>query len=141
MSQGLFVTFEGMDGSGKSTQLERCAEALRAQGRVVVVTRNPGGTEFGQELRQILREFHGAAIGRLASGYEADRARRDELLQEIHLGIWRALGERTRAGRPDHRRPDYLLSEQRYAGAAVLGGGRPCLEGMSGTRARPRAAA
>ncbi len=51
---GLFVTFEGIDGSGKSTQIERCAEALRQQGLKVVVTRNPGGTVFGQELRQIL---------------------------------------------------------------------------------------
>jgi dTMP kinase len=53
-SSGLFVTFEGIDGSGKSTQMELCAEALEAAGHSVVLTRNPGGTEFGQELRQIL---------------------------------------------------------------------------------------
>lgn len=52
--RGLFVTFEGIDGSGKSTQLERAAAALEAQGRSVVITRNPGGTAFGQELREIL---------------------------------------------------------------------------------------
>jgi dTMP kinase len=51
---GLFVTFEGIDGSGKSTQLQLCADALQAAGHDVVVTRNPGGTAFGQELRQIL---------------------------------------------------------------------------------------
>lgn len=51
----LFITFEGIDGSGKSTQLELCAEALRGEGaREIVVTRNPGGTDFGRELRRIL---------------------------------------------------------------------------------------
>ena len=54
MSHGCFITFEGIDGSGKSTQLALCADRLRAEGREVVVTRNPGGTAFGQELRQIL---------------------------------------------------------------------------------------
>jgi len=51
---GLFVTFEGIDGSGKSTQMRLCAEALSAVGQQVIVTRNPGGTDFGQELRHIL---------------------------------------------------------------------------------------
>lgn len=52
--KGLFITFEGIDGCGKSTQLGLCAEALQQAGHQVVVTRNPGGTEFGQELRNIL---------------------------------------------------------------------------------------
>lgn len=52
--RGLFVTFEGIDGSGKSTQMQRCAQMLEAAGHSVVLTRNPGGTEFGLELRQIL---------------------------------------------------------------------------------------
>jgi dTMP kinase len=52
--QGLFVTFEGIDGSGKSTQLQLCAKALEAKGHTVIITRNPGGTQFGEELRQIL---------------------------------------------------------------------------------------
>lgn len=51
---GLFITFEGIDGSGKSTQLALCAEALTQAGHEVIITRNPGGTEFGQELRKIL---------------------------------------------------------------------------------------
>lgn len=51
---GLFVTFEGIDGSGKSTQMQLCAQALEAAGHSVVLTRNPGGTAFGLELRQIL---------------------------------------------------------------------------------------
>ncbi len=52
--RGLFVTFEGIDGSGKSTQMQLCAQALEAAGHSVVITRNPGGTAFGLELRQIL---------------------------------------------------------------------------------------
>ena len=53
-SQGKFITFEGLDGSGKSTQLERLAGKLRAQGRSVVVTREPGGTETGEKIRRLL---------------------------------------------------------------------------------------
>ena len=50
----MFVTFEGIDGSGKSTQAERLAEALRAEGRDVVATREPGGTELGERVRDVL---------------------------------------------------------------------------------------
>lgn len=49
-----FITFEGIEGSGKSTQLERTAAALRAQGRAVTVSREPGGTAVGDAVRQIL---------------------------------------------------------------------------------------
>jgi dTMP kinase len=50
----VFVTFEGIDGSGKSTQAARLAEALRAEGRDVVATREPGGTELGERVRDVL---------------------------------------------------------------------------------------
>jgi dTMP kinase len=49
-----FITFEGLDGCGKSTQLERLAQALRAQGTEVVTTREPGGTSTGERIRNIL---------------------------------------------------------------------------------------
>jgi dTMP kinase len=49
-----FITFEGLDGCGKSTQLERLAQALRAQGARVVTTREPGGTSAGERIRNIL---------------------------------------------------------------------------------------
>ncbi len=50
----MFVTFEGIDGSGKSTQATLLAGRLRDEGREVVSTREPGGTELGEQVREIL---------------------------------------------------------------------------------------
>ena len=50
-TRGLFVAFEGGDSAGKSTQAARLAEVLEADGRTVVRTREPGGTEIGEKLR------------------------------------------------------------------------------------------
>jgi dTMP kinase len=50
----VFVTFEGTDGSGKSTQAELLRAALEAEGREVVVTREPGGTELGERIRTLV---------------------------------------------------------------------------------------
>jgi dTMP kinase len=51
---GLFITFEGMDGSGKTTQMHRLAARLRATGRTVLETAEPGGTPIGMQIRRIL---------------------------------------------------------------------------------------
>ncbi len=56
MTRGGFVTFEGGDGSGKSTQLRRLAARLRAEGRDVVETREPGGTPLAERIRALLLE-------------------------------------------------------------------------------------
>jgi dTMP kinase len=51
---GKFITFEGLDGTGKSTQLRKLASALRAAGLKVVETREPGGTPTGEKIRRVL---------------------------------------------------------------------------------------
>jgi dTMP kinase len=52
--RGLFITFEGMDGSGKTTQMQRLAVRLRTRGREVLETAEPGGTPIGAKIRRIL---------------------------------------------------------------------------------------
>ncbi|MFO8027329.1 MAG: dTMP kinase [Opitutales bacterium] len=52
---GLFITFEGGEGCGKSTQIERLAERLRTEGRTVHQTREPGGTKLGEAIRNLLQ--------------------------------------------------------------------------------------
>ncbi len=52
--KGLFITFEGIEGSGKSTQMIRLATHLSKQGYPVITTREPGGTPFGEQIRKVL---------------------------------------------------------------------------------------
>ena len=59
--RGKFITFEGLDGSGKSTQIEKLARSLRARGVPVTVTREPGGTGTGETIREVL--LHSATSG------------------------------------------------------------------------------
>lgn len=55
-ASGRFITFEGIDGAGKSTQARRLAEALRARGAMVRLTREPGGSPGAEEIRRLLVE-------------------------------------------------------------------------------------
>ncbi|MFT4215414.1 MAG: dTMP kinase [Microbacterium sp.] len=72
---GLWITFEGGDGAGKTTQARLLEEWLRAQGRTVVRTREPGGTEVGQLVRDIVLHHRGEVVPRAeALLYAADRA-------------------------------------------------------------------
>jgi dTMP kinase len=56
--QGVFITIEGVEGSGKSTQMLRLSERLRRLGLPLVVSKEPGGTALGRELRRLLLERH-----------------------------------------------------------------------------------
>lgn len=72
---GLFVAFEGGEGAGKSTQIRAAAQWLEASGREVVVTREPGGTPLGVELRRLVLDPAGDVTPRAeALLYAADRA-------------------------------------------------------------------
>ena len=70
----MFVSFEGADGSGKSTQAELLRETLAAEGREVVLTREPGGTELGERARELV--LNGPQMGAWAEAalYAASRA-------------------------------------------------------------------
>lgn len=75
MTRGLWVTFEGGDGTGKTTQATRLETWLREQGRTVVRTREPGGTEVGVLIRDIVLHHRGEVSPRAeALLYAADRA-------------------------------------------------------------------
>lgn len=76
VSQGAFVVFEGGEGAGKSTQVSALAEALRRQGRDVVVTREPGATDVGQRIRGLVLGTASAGLAPRAEAllYAADRA-------------------------------------------------------------------
>ena len=84
---GCFVTFEGIEGSGKSTQIARLAERLDGAGEPTVVTREPGGSPLGRRLREILLGGEIARIEPLAELclYAADRAQHLREFVEPHL--------------------------------------------------------
>ncbi len=65
-ARGRFITFEGLDGCGKSTQLAKLSAALTAQGLSVVVTREPGGTRTGEKIRQLLLDTKTSSLTPMA---------------------------------------------------------------------------
>ncbi len=91
MPRGLFITLEGLDGSGKSTQLKRLAAWMQKRGTVPVVTRQPGGTATGDRIRELLLDSGSAGLAPLAEMalMFADRA------QAIHQVIEPALAAGT----------------------------------------------
>ena len=74
-ARGMFITFEGGDGSGKSTQIQSVRDWFESRGREVIVTREPGGTELGTEIRRLVQNGPEDVDARTeALLYAADRA-------------------------------------------------------------------
>lgn len=83
---GLFITFEGIDGAGKSTHIEGLAKAFRQQGRAVTLTREPGGTPLAETLRTLLLN---EAMDEVTESLLAFAARRDHLRHVIEPALAR----------------------------------------------------
>lgn len=77
---GIFISFEGIDGAGKSTHIQRLAEAFQAKGRAVVVTREPGGTPLAERLRHMVLND---AMDAMTEALLVFAARRDHLQRVI----------------------------------------------------------
>ncbi|WP_045839720.1 dTMP kinase [Comamonas thiooxydans] len=86
LPKGLFISFEGIDGAGKSSHIEALAQAFRDQGRVVTLTREPGGTPLAEKLRALM--LHDA-MDPLTEALIAFAARRDHLVQVIEPALAR----------------------------------------------------
>lgn len=91
-NHGRFITFEGLDGCGKSTHLERLARSLREQEIEVLTTREPGGTEIGERVRAILLDSRTQGLAPLAelSLMFASRAQQisEMILPAMNRGAW-----------------------------------------------------
>ncbi len=86
MSTGLFISFEGIDGAGKSTHIQTLADALAIAGRRVVTTREPGGTPLAEQLRTLALN---APMDSLTEALLMFAARRDHLHQVIEPALAR----------------------------------------------------
>ena len=83
---GLFISFEGIDGAGKSSHIEGLAKAFRAQGRVVTLTREPGGTPLAEKLRTMVLND---PMDAMTEALLVFAARRDHLQQLIEPALAR----------------------------------------------------
>jgi dTMP kinase len=92
MKQGVFITFEGMEGCGKSTQAKRLGKSLGRMGIAHVMTLEPGGTAIGRKMRRVLLDSKNKALNPLAELmlYAADRAQHvEEIIKPaLRSGKW-----------------------------------------------------
>lgn len=86
MTRGLFISFEGIDGAGKSTHIEAVAAHFRQVGRAVVLTREPGGTPLSEQLRTLVLHV---AMDPLTEALLMFAARREHLVQTIEPALAR----------------------------------------------------
>ena len=85
--RGKFITFEGLDGCGKSTQLEKLAAVLRAEGIDVLTTREPGGTDIGERIRAVLLDSRTAGLDPMAEMALMFASRAQQLAQVIEPAL------------------------------------------------------
>ena len=83
MSRGLFITFEGSEGCGKSTQVQRLAARLEREGCQFLLTREPGGTAIGEKIRDLLQFAPESAAMRPETEVLLFEASRSQLVREV----------------------------------------------------------
>jgi dTMP kinase len=110
---GLFITIEGPDGAGKSSQATQLAEHVRSLGRTVVLTREPGGTRVGEGVRKVLLDLEGEGHTAISDALLYNAARHHSVIEVI---------------KPALERGDVVISD-RYADSTLAyqgyGGGAP----------------
>jgi dTMP kinase len=115
-SDGLFITLEGPDGAGKSSQATLLAERVRGLGKNVVLTREPGGTRVGEGVRNVLLDLEGEGHTAVSDALLYNAARHHSVIEVI---------------RPALERGDIVISD-RYADSTIAyqgyGGGAPLAE-------------
>lgn len=110
MARGMFITLEGGEGVGKSTQLQALAERLTALGKTVIVTREPGGTEGAEAIRQLLLSGEGERWTPYSEALLFAAARADHVARLIKPALER--GDWVLCDR-------FLESSRAYQGAAL----------------------
>jgi dTMP kinase len=85
--RGKFITFEGLDGTGKSTQMRKLAIALREAGHDVIETREPGGTATGEKIRRVLLDSKTAGLNPLAEMALMFASRAQHIAEVIEPGL------------------------------------------------------
>ena len=88
MKTGRFIVFEGIDGSGKSSCMQRVAEALGSRGVSVITTREPGGTPLAERIRGLLLEQHEENVDPLCELLLMQASRRQHYIQLICPKLW-----------------------------------------------------
>jgi dTMP kinase len=117
--RGKFITFEGLDGTGKSTQLRKLAAALRASGHKVVETREPGGTATGEKIRKVALDSATAGLAPLAEMALMFASRAQHIAEVIEPGL--AAGAIVLCDR-------FTDSTEAYQGSGRKLGSQPVLE-------------
>ncbi|MGG6893445.1 MULTISPECIES: dTMP kinase [Rhizobium] len=128
-ANGLFVSFEGGEGAGKSTQIRRLAERLRARGHDVLVTREPGGSPGAEAVRHVLLSGAAEVFGTRMEAILFAAARNDHVEEVIRPALARGIivlcdrfmdSSRVYQGVTGNLEPDYIEALQRVAVNGVI---------------------